>query len=545
MSSLTLLFLITLLAWPALGQVKLTASPDKIEISIRNQPYSTFYMAGEGVTKPYLWPVRAASGTSVTRAWPMEKLPEEDKEKKDHPHQRGIWFAHENVNGIDFWNNEASYTEPPRRGRMVLKKVGEVTSGKDKGSFTAGFDWTDRQGNVVLTETRVMTFYSEPELRTIDFDITLTSVQNVVWGDAKDGAFGIRLRPILDEQGGTGKIVNADGLVGEAQVWGKPSNWCDYSGTIRGEKVGVAIFDHPENPRHPVRWHVRGYGLFAANPFGLSVFTKDNSENGALTVDAGKSLRFRYRVVVHPGDAKSAGLPTLYEKFASRNSLADQRGGPLFVRQCGFCHGRDAGGGEDGPDLTRSKLVAEDKGGDKIAPVIRNGRPEHGMPKFDLPDPDIASLAAFIHDQKIKAESQKGGRRGVDVSDLQTGNAEAGKQYFNGTGKCASCHSPSGDLAGIAKRYEGLKLEQRMLYPKDAKAKITVTLPSGETLSGELAYRDEFTVGMRDAARHYRSWPAAQVKFTVDEPAEAHADLLARYTDADIHNLMAYLQTLR
>ncbi len=222
-----------------------------------------------------------------------------------------------------------------------------------------------------------------------------------------------------------------------------------------------------------------------------------------------------------------------------------QSGSSLFVQQCGFCHGRDAGGGEDGPDLTRSKLVAEDKGGDKIAPVIRNGRPEHGMPKFDLPAPDIAGLVAFIHDQKIIAESQKGGRRGVDVSDLQTGNVEAGKQYFTGAGKCASCHSPTGDLAGVAVRYEGLKLEQRMLYPKGAKAKIAVTLPSGETLSGELAYRDEFTVGMRDASRHYRSWPATHVKYTIDEPAEAHADLLAKYTDADIHNLMAYLQTLR
>jgi len=301
----------------AAAQVKLTPSADKIEISINGKPYSTFYMMGSDVTKPYLWPVRAASGTSVSRSWPMETVPEEEKEKKDHPHQRGIWFAHDNVNGIDFWNNEASYKEPPKRGKMVLKGTPEVKSGEKQGSLTVFFDWTDRQGNVQLTEKRVMTFYAEPDRRTIDFDITLTSVQKVVWGDGKDGAFGIRMRPVLDEQGGTGKITNADGLVGEKQLWGKPSDWCDYSGTIGDEKVGVTIFDHPSNLSHPVRWHARGYGLFAANPFGYSVFTGNKSEKKDITVDAGKSLRLRYRVIVHPGDVKTLDLPALYKQFAS------------------------------------------------------------------------------------------------------------------------------------------------------------------------------------------------------------------------------------
>jgi cytochrome c oxidase cbb3-type subunit 3 len=157
----------------------------------------------------------------------------------------------------------------------------------------------------------------------------------------------------------------------------------------------------------------------------------------------------------------------------------------------------------------------------------------------------VAGLVAFIHDQKKKAESQQGGRRGVDDADLQSGNVDAGKRYFNGAGTCSTCHSPTGDLAGVAKRYQGLKLEQRMLYPEGATAKIKVTLPSGQTVTGTLAYRDEFTVGLRDASGWYRSWPVNQVKFTVDAPAEAHAELLGKYTDADIHNLMAYLQTLR
>jgi cytochrome c oxidase cbb3-type subunit III len=223
-----------------------------------------------------------------------------------------------------------------------------------------------------------------------------------------------------------------------------------------------------------------------------------------------------------------------------------ESGESSFGQNCAFCHGRDAGGGETGPDLTASTLVAQDNNGDKISAVIRNGRAEKGMPAFSsLSDQEISSLVAFIHTQKTKADSQQGGRRGVDVSDLQTGNADAGKRYFNGAGGCSSCHSPTGDLAGVATRYQGLKLEQRLLYPEHAEAKVTVTLPSGQTVSGKLAYRDEFTIGLHDSSGWYRSWPASQVKVKVDAPAEAHADLLGKYTDDDIHNLMAYLQTLR
>jgi cytochrome c oxidase cbb3-type subunit 3 len=165
--------------------------------------------------------------------------------------------------------------------------------------------------------------------------------------------------------------------------------------------------------------------------------------------------------------------------------------------------------------------------------------------RFKLGEAELKDLAAYIHAQKKLAESQKGGRRGVDVADLQTGNAEAGKKYFNGAGKCSECHSPTGDLAGVAKRYEGLRLEQRMLYPRGAEAKVEVTLPTGEKLAGKLAYKDEFTIGMKDKNGWYRSWPVSAVKFKVDSPVDAHADQLAKYSDDDIHNLMAFLQTLR
>jgi cytochrome c oxidase cbb3-type subunit 3 len=237
----------------------------------------------------------------------------------------------------------------------------------------------------------------------------------------------------------------------------------------------------------------------------------------------------------------------LFTGIASLAAQAPQTssGESTFVQNCAFCHGRDAAGGEEGPDLTRSKLVAEDIGGDKIGIVVLNGRPEKGMPRFKLSDQEVKDLAAYVHAQKKLAESQKGGRRGVEVADLQTGNAEAGKKYFNGAGKCASCHSPTGDLAGVAARYEGLKLEQRLLNPHGAPASIAVTLASGEKLSGKLAYQDEFTIGMRDTNGWYHSWPVSSVKFTIDAPVDAHVELLAKYSDDDIHNLMAYLQTLR
>lgn len=230
-----------------------------------------------------------------------------------------------------------------------------------------------------------------------------------------------------------------------------------------------------------------------------------------------------------------------------------QRGQVLFSATCGFCHGRDAMGGETGPDLTRSALVAEDVRGDKITPVVRNGRADKGMPPQNLPDADIQAVVAFIHDAKTKADSLEGARRTVDVADLQTGNAQLGQQYFNGAGGCAKCHSPTGDLAGLATRLQGLQLFQRMLYPggrgRGGAASVvptaTVRLPSGETVTGKVAYRDEFNIAITDAAGNYRSWPASAVKATVENPLDAHIAQLAKYTNDDLHNVLAYLQTLK
>jgi cytochrome c oxidase cbb3-type subunit III len=229
-----------------------------------------------------------------------------------------------------------------------------------------------------------------------------------------------------------------------------------------------------------------------------------------------------------------------------------ESGRTRFAAQCGFCHGRDAAGGEGGPDLTRSTLVATDVRGDKILPVVRSGRSDKGMPAFTLPDADLTAIVAFIHDQKTQADGATGGRRAVDIADLQSGDATAGKQYFDGA--CARCHSPSGDLAGVATRFQGLPLLQRMLNPTSGGRgspsprgvpTVRVATRTGETVTGKLAYRDEFTIAITDDAGWYRSWPTRQVQISVDDPLQAHVDQLGKYTDRDMHDVLAYLQTLR
>jgi len=222
-----------------------------------------------------------------------------------------------------------------------------------------------------------------------------------------------------------------------------------------------------------------------------------------------------------------------------------QAGQRVFAAQCGFCHGRDAMGGETGPNLTRSTLLRDDANGDAMRAVLREGRSDKGMPPFRLSDADTTAIEAFIRDQRTKSESP-GARRTVDPSDLQSGNAERGRAYFNGAGRCAACHSPTGDLAGVAARRQGLELLQRMLYPsKSRAATVRVTPGSGETVSGALAYEDEFTIALTDATGRYRSWRKPDVTFTVNNPLDAHVEQLAKYTDDDMHDVLAYLQTLR
>ena len=259
-------------------------------------------------------------------------------------------------------------------------------------------------------------------------------------------------------------------------------------------------------------------------------------------------------VLLAAGSLPEVPLPAQTAAGAPHTASTDNKAGSkelvesgktLFQQQCGFCHGRDAGGGETGPSLVDSELVKRDKTGTQVASVIRNGRPEKGMPKFDLTGTAMDGVVAFIYNQRA-TDATNGKRRGVLPADLRTGNAAQGKQYFEGQGGCSKCHSSSGDLAHVGSRLVGLRLEQRMLYPNGAKAKAVLTFPGGKTVSGEVAYNDEFTIAIRDAEGRYRSWPrVADLKVEIDAPAEAHVELLGKYTDADIHNLYAYLQSLK
>ena len=290
------------------GQVRFT--PDKIDVDIDGKPFTTFYF-GTDVGKPFLAPLRSASGKIVTRHFPMEKVA---GESNDHPHHRGLWFSYDDVNGIKFWENDPSYKNP-KIGHIIVTKAG-WKEGRPSGTLMVTMEWRDPSGTALLVEDRSMVFHSDPTLRIIDFDIKLTAAgQPVTFGDTKEGAFAIRLADALAEKKGAGKMVNASGQSGMANVWGKRSPWVDYSGEVEGEKLGVAIFDHPSNQRHPTYWHARDYGLFALDPFGRKAFDK-TAEESHWTVDAGQSVRFQWRVVIHPGDAASAKVGELFQQYA-------------------------------------------------------------------------------------------------------------------------------------------------------------------------------------------------------------------------------------
>jgi mono/diheme cytochrome c family protein len=242
---------------------------------------------------------------------------------------------------------------------------------------------------------------------------------------------------------------------------------------------------------------------------------------------------------------------------APPDAAAIQRGTKDFVSNCAFCHGSSGTGGEGGPDLIRSVLVLHDQKGDQIGPVIRNGRPQKGMPKFALTQEQIEGISAFLHAQ---AEA-RADRDSYQIQNIVTGDAKAGEAYFNGAGKCATCHSTTGDLKGVAGRYDPVALQSRFLYPKTfywpgmpqpvkkpLPTTVTVTLPSGKTFSGELRHNDDFSVSMVDSGGEYHSWLRTRtpgLKVEVHNPLQAHIDLLPKYTDTDMHNILAYLETLK
>ena len=317
------LTLALLLACALPAQVKFLTGQEKIDVSIDGSPFTAFYY-GAASPKPYLHPIRAANGTIVTRGYPMADV---EGERRDHPHHRGLWFTHGEVNGIDFWANEPSQ-EVPNKGVITVE---EIRASGD--TIEARFAWKTPDGKPVLSEDRIMKFYAGAGVgdgnRVIDFDFTLTAGPKPVhFGDTKEGTFAIRLATQLEEPHTrgtgierTGIITSASGKTGEEDTWGKRSPWLDYSGRIGGKKLGVTIMDHPGNPKHPTYWHVRSYGLFAANVFGEHHFYRDDKRDGSITLEPGQSLRFRYRVVVHAGDVEEAGVARLYDDYKNGKAL--------------------------------------------------------------------------------------------------------------------------------------------------------------------------------------------------------------------------------
>lgn len=303
--------IVLFLAATACLSAQVRFSPEDIAVNIDGKPFTTFHY-GADANKPFLAPLRSASGKIVTRKFPMENI---QGESHDHLHHRGLWFSYDDVNGVKFWENDPSYTKGTI-GRIVVRDA-KWKDGDRSGTLTATMEWQDPQGKVLLVENRNMIFRSDPTLRIIDFDITLTAAEDLTFGDTKEGAFAIRLADSLTEKKG-GKMVDADGRTSMANVWGKRSNWVDYTGEVDGEKLGVAIFDHPQNPHHPTYWHARDYGLFALNPFGQKAFDPKAEENHTK-LPRGQKLHFRWRVVIHPGDAATARIADLYKDYAAKS----------------------------------------------------------------------------------------------------------------------------------------------------------------------------------------------------------------------------------
>lgn len=242
--------------------------------------------------------------------------------------------------------------------------------------------------------------------------------------------------------------------------------------------------------------------------------------------------------------------------LAARNSSAQapadpqevqvERGRKQFQQSCGFCHGADATGAR-GPDLVRSPLVAHDVNGDLIGEVIRNGRPDKGMPPLPATSEQIADIVEFLHARTKEALESSGVPASYPVERLLTGSPDKGKAFFEGAGGCRSCHSATGDLAGISKKYSSIELEAHMLYPDEQPVTAVVTLSSGEQISGTLSHLDDFVVSVRVGGKNgwYRSFPRGKVKVELQDPLKAHRELLPRLTNADMHNLFAYLNSFK
>lgn len=282
------------------------------------------YITAESAPKPHFFALHAPTGKPVTRGFPMVK--DDPEETKDHPHHRAAWFCHgdvipegvthtqkvRGVEGVDFWS------ESPGHGRIVCVHVGEPKREENHAWVVTRNEWRTPDGQKILDETRTIHLYDLGESWLLAFAIDLhASVCPISFGDTKEGAFAVRVAEFMSEKRNRGGVIeNAEGERTEARCWGRSSAWCDYSGPVDGQIVGLAILDDPRNP-HPAHWHARGYGLMAANPFGRnkSGFPGVRGRTDLVKLAKGEHLRLRYGILLHLGDARTGKVAQGFQRF--------------------------------------------------------------------------------------------------------------------------------------------------------------------------------------------------------------------------------------
>lgn len=284
----------------------------KVRVEVNGNLFTEYHY--QNVSRPFLYPILGPGDRPMTRNWPMKEAPGEDR---DHPHHRSLWWTHGAVNGVDFWSEGAN------AGRTVHDRFLSLQSGPDTGVIHSRNVLVAKDGRRVGTVEFLLTFHRRTEDRVLDWETkVIASEGDLTFGDTKEGTMAIRLNETMrlkpnKENAGQpkGRIVTSEGVRDDA-TWGKRAAWVDYQGLVQGERLGVAIFDHPSNPRHPTWWHVRDYGLFAANPFGIHDFERKPAGTGDLVVARGENLHFRYRFVFHRGDEQAARVAALFQEYA-------------------------------------------------------------------------------------------------------------------------------------------------------------------------------------------------------------------------------------
>lgn len=288
------------------ADITVTETPDGADVKIDGELF-TRYLKKSGA-KPILYPIIGPAEMAMTRNYPMTEAGPD--EKSDHIHHRSFWFTHGEVNDSDFWAEAGD-----KLGTIEHQSFKKLAGGEE-GEIVADSVWIDRHGKKILKDERTYKFGVLGDARYIDLDVTLTATDAPVkFGDTKEGSFGIRVAGTMKvESKKGGAIVNSQGDK-DLKAWGKKAPWVDYHGPVGDKTGGVAILEHPSSFRAPTYWHVRTYGLFAANPFGVHDFEGDKSLDGSYTLSPGESITFSYRVLLHRGNEKDADVAGAFESY--------------------------------------------------------------------------------------------------------------------------------------------------------------------------------------------------------------------------------------